>query len=257
MVSASASSLSPSDSGTPGGNTSLSPANHANASGVGALVRKELFQCGILCVASLLGCGLLTWSTTSNWSFQESIPFRGSSQVPYLNVYLPVDPLVANFSAVGGILAVLMGLLQTAWESTTGTWHFLLYRPASRRRVLTVKLLTGGLLLMICTVIPGLTYGVWASVPGTHVSPFNWGMTWPFWQIWLTIPVVYLGAVQSGLCETRWYGTRLMPIVVAVVICFGMVNVPYWWMIGLPTVIAVVVLQLIAIYHTMRVRDFS
>jgi hypothetical protein len=222
-----------------------------------ALIQKEVYQCGGPCLVALVGCIVLAWWNTVGIYPKSGVPFISGAWVPFVGMLTGSDVLVGNFSVIGGVLAVVMGLMQSAWESIGGTWHFLLYRPVSRRQVLTIKLLTGTGMLMVCTVLPGLAYGLWASTPGTHVSPFAWWMTEKFWQQWLTLPVLYLGAFQSGLSDAPWYGTRLLPVVSTAAICILLPFVPYWWLLALPILIAVLALQLMTVYHTMQVRDFS
>ncbi|MFO1002496.1 MAG: hypothetical protein U0936_19370 [Planctomycetaceae bacterium] len=222
-----------------------------------ALIRKELFQCSGFCLVALLTCAALpSWLYDPNRP--EFPPFTGGFSLYFVGLYSEqLDALVANFSLVGGVLAVVIGLIQSAWESITGTWHFLLYRPASRQKILAIKLVTGTCLLLICTAIPGLAYGIWASTPGTHNSPFGWDMTLGFWQQWLTIPILYLAAFQSGLLDARWYGTRLLPVAAAGALCVLLAIVPHWWFIGLPITCVTVTVQTLTLFHSMQVRDFA
>jgi len=221
-----------------------------------ALIRKEMVQCGGFCIIALIACAALPY-----WFYDENrslaVPFIGGTYVQFVGWVNGSDVLSGNFNFIGGVLASVIGLTQSAGESISGMWHFLLYRPISPRRVLAVKLLSGLCLLMTCTAIPSLAYGIWASTPGTHYSPFEWWMTERFWQQWLTLPVIYLAAFQSGLLDARWYGVRLLPVVAAGAFCFLMITVPYWWIVGLPIVTAVMSCQLVTLFHTMHVRDFS
>ena len=222
-----------------------------------ALIRKELFQCGALCVIAMLAyVAFVGWYSTRGMH-QNAVPFFGGAIVPLFGRVPGIDPVVGNFSLIGGLLAIVMGLMQSAWEFVGGTWHFLLYRPISRRQVLKIKVLTGLSLLMNCTMLPGLLYAVWADSTGTHASPFAWWMTEKFWQQWLTLPVLYLASFQSGLFDARWYGVRLLPVLTAGVLCVVFSLWPFWWLTAFPILVALLVLQSVTLLHTMQTRDFS
>lgn len=222
-----------------------------------ALIRKELFQCSGFCLIALMTCAALPYWLSNPYQQPIRTPFLAGFSAPIENAYTVADVLVGNFSLVGGVLGIVLGLTQTAWESIAGTWHFLLYRPASRRKILAIKLITGSVLLMFSTAIPGMVYGLWASTPGTHSSPFGWWMTEKFWQQWMTIPVMYLAACQSGLLDARWYGTRLLPIVAAGAFCMFLAFVPYWWFVGLPLLLICLIVQLVSLFHFMQTHDFA
>ena len=109
------------------------------------------------------------------------------------------------------LLAIVLGLRQSAWERLRGTYPFLLHRPARRSAVFATKMAVGLGLLLLTAAVPIVGYGVWASLSGTHASPFEWSMSAPAWSCWLSLPLGYLGAFISGIFAARWYGTRLLP----------------------------------------------
>ena len=43
-------------------------------------------------------------------------------------------------------------------------------------------------MMRLTAAAPILLYGWWASVPGTHPTPFEWDMTGPAWILWLGLP---------------------------------------------------------------------
>jgi hypothetical protein len=141
--------------------------------------------------------------------------------VPGMPQEMEFPPFVAGqfqgfFALLTGVFAITLGFRQTAWESSQGTFLFLLHRPISRQAVFYIKLATGSLILVSCAAVPILLYGWWAATPGQIASPFRWSWTLSAWCIiGSTIPT-YLGAFLSGLRPARWLGTRLLPLVAAI-----------------------------------------
>ena len=93
-----------------------------------ALIRKELIQCGVLCAVATLAYIAFAWWYSTIGVHQRAIPFTSGASVPVFGHVAGMDPVVGNFSIIGGVLAAAMGLVQSAWESIGGTWHFLLHR---------------------------------------------------------------------------------------------------------------------------------
>ena len=154
-------------------------------------------------------------------------------------------------------LAIALGFRQTMWESFRGTWLFLLHRPMSRNRLIGVKLLVGLALYLICTALPILVYACWASVPGTHASPFEWAMTAHAWMTWFCFTMLYLGAFLCGMREARWHGTRLLPLIAAGFAAFAVGVTPLWPGPGTGTVLVMDAALLAGICLVSRTRDFS
>ena len=170
------------------------------------------------------------------------------------------DPILFPLALVTGVLAVVLGFRQTVWESTFGTDQFLLHRPLSRLEIVGVKLLVGTVVLIACSFLPILIYAWWAATPGTHASPFEWSMTWPFWRVSLLLVAVYLGSFLSGIRPARWFGTRLAPLAAAVFLLCVFVAVPWWsilWSLGWAAAAVLVdVLLITSILFAVQTRDF-
>jgi len=145
------------------------------------------------CFVTVGMVGVFPWST----SFDYVLPFVTES---------------SHLSTVAFGLAIGLGLKQSAWESYTGTYLFLLHRPIERRLIMAVKIAVGLFVYGITMSIPLLVLALWAATPGTHASPFFWSMTVPAWQGLLTGALLYLGSFLSGLGQGRWYGSRLLPL---------------------------------------------
>jgi hypothetical protein len=218
-----------------------------------ALARKELREVvGIaavalagylMLVASLMGARVFDWF--------PGMP-RGASEVPFTG-----GEFIEFFMIVSVLLAVALGFRQSAWESSRGTFLFLLHRPLRRETIFLLKLAVGMGVLVLCMSLPILLYGMWAAVPGRHPSPFAWSMSEPAWQILLETPLLYLGAFLSGLRPARWFGTRLLPLIAAALFMFFVDTVPWWWSLGLPLTVLVCGLLVSNICYVARVRDYA
>ncbi|MGD9126699.1 MAG: hypothetical protein PVH19_04900, partial [Planctomycetia bacterium] len=146
---------------------------------------KELREIWFIAIGAVVLSGLLL--------FAIMVPkvsyffFALGAHVPFVE-----DPFIGIFCGLAAAMAFLLGLWQTFGESLRGTYPFLLHRPAGRTWLMGVKLLVGLVTLMVVSAVPLLIYGLWAATPGTHASPFEWGMTVPTWGIWFVMPVLYL-----------------------------------------------------------------
>ena len=165
------------------------------------------------------------------------------------------DTFLAMFAWVAVGLALALGYRQSVGESARGTYEFLLHRPASRERLIGAKLLTGGMLYLVCSAVPILMYAWWAATPGTHAGPFEWSMTGLAWRIWISLTVLYLGSFLSGIRPGRWKATRLLPMLGAGLIVALICVIPWWPVFGL-VVVVLNVLLVTNIFFVARTRDF-
>jgi hypothetical protein len=196
----------------------------------------------LVLVASLMGAKVFDWI--------PAIP-SGTQEVPFTGVGFTVF-----FTFVSVVFAVALGFRQSVWESARGTYLFLLHRPVPRNVVFLVKLGVGLGVLLACASLPIVLYGGWASVPGTHPSPFAWSMTEPAWQMALLMPLLYLGAFLSGLRPGRWFGTRLFPLVASVVVVVLLADLR-WWSLGFPLALVLSALLVGNVCFVARVRDYA
>jgi hypothetical protein len=196
---------------------------------------REIWSFAALAVALFAGlvCNQIgKWNALLNL-FLGWIPGLKPCACPSLFPFLH-DSFQTPFTFVAAALAIVLGLRQSAWEPSQGTAHYLLHLPLSRSSLFLSKLFVGIGLLLACTLLPIVSYGVWASTPGTHAAPFEWSMARPVFQIWLTMPLIYLGAFLAGIRPARWYGSRLLPLVAVALPAFLLQYVPNWWLLGLP-----------------------
>jgi hypothetical protein len=215
-----------------------------------ALIIKELRECGLyaglalLAVVHYLGEGMdLPLVPGFSYGRQNEIPFIAEGRENTVVV-------------IAMVAAAVLGLHQTVWESWRQTTLFLLHRPVPREWLFYGKLITGAALLVAITAIPLLAYCLWAVTPGTHASPFFWGMTESWWR---TVPmalVCYLGAFLAGLRPARWLGSRTWPLLTAVLTVVALKYVPVWAPVFYLGSIALSVLLLLSILHTARMREY-
>ena len=185
-----------------------------------ALLWKELRECGLYAAIALLalmhflGAGMdqPLIPLISNGRAGE-IPFVSASGEFSRETY---------FSSVAILAAIVLGLHQTLWESWRQTTLFLLHRPLPRSQIFLGKLAAGSLLLAIVVGGPLLIYCFWAATPGTHASPFYWGMTESWWRSVVAALVCYLGAFLTGLRPAYWLGSRTWPLLAALVMSVGL-----------------------------------
>ena len=175
-------------------------------------------------------------------------------------------PFINDFSCTlilitGGCFAVVVALWQTIWETSRGTFLFLLHRPVTRNAVIGTKLAVGVALCLLVCGGPLLYYTLWAAAPGTHDSPFAWSMTIDDWFNFSLIPMVYLGAFISGLRHAHWFASRFFPIFAAVLVALLCQSVwdslPAWRIAVVAVSIAIEAAAVYVIFYLAKVRDYS
>jgi hypothetical protein len=197
----------------------------------------------MMLVASLMGARVFDWF--------PGMP-RGTREVPFIG-----SEFMTFFTFVTVLYAIALGFRQSAWESTRGTYLFLLHRPVRREAIFLLKLAMGVGMFVLCASIPVLLYGVWAAIPGHHASPFEWSMTEAAWEIILEIPMLYLGAFLSRLRPGRWFGTRLLPLIATATIVVLVDMIPWWWPLGFPLTMLLYGLVATSVCFVERVRDYA
>jgi hypothetical protein len=193
-------------------------------------------------VVNLMGARLFDWV--------PGVP-QGTLEVPFTG-----GGFTTFFVLVSVLFAVALGFRQSAWESSRGTYLFLLHRPVSRDVVFLTKLATGAAVYFACAGLPIVLYGWWAAVPGHHASPFAWSMTAPAWQTTLLMLLLYLGAFHSGLRPGRWFGTRLLPLLAAALAVVLLDNLR-WWPFGFLLAGLLAGLLVSNVCFVARTRDYA
>ena len=217
-----------------------------------ALAIKELRESAAIIAVTALAMLWLLGSYTG-WKFPWANANDVSALIPFVS-----SSFVPGLIFIGGAAAIGLGLKQTVWENFGNRYYSLLHRPMPRPTIFLVKITVGLSALFLLTAIPVLTYGSWAATPGTHATPFFWGMTMDAWRTCLAMPSIYLGAILSGIRPARWIGTRLLPLLGAcafTLLAFGMWFTVGWWLgLGMLAVLDFVLLRLIL--ATAELRDY-
>ncbi len=221
-----------------------------------ALVYKELRETGWIALVGLAA----HLAFVAGYAGYPLLPFAGHSYSASGRTEIPfLDDFTSTFCMVSIALAVALGLRQTVGESVHGTWLVLLHRPAGMGQLLATKLAVGWGLYFLCGLMAILTYAAWASMPGTHPSPFFWWMTADAWAAWGIIGIVYPAAFLAGLRPARWFGTRLLPLAAAVPLAMApfLVSFLHWELLDIAVFLLVAACLVGLIYFTARTRDFS
>ena len=177
-------------------------------------------------------------------------PATRMGEIPFYS-----DGFALQLAVIAFLLAVALGLRQSLGDFLGDAYLFLLHRPASRTQVVASKLLVGLTLLLVCCAGPVLLYAWWASLPGTHASPFDWSMTRTVWWVLPAMTPVYLGAFLSGLRPAAWFGTRLAPLAAVLVVATLVVELP--WTAALPLLVVVDALLIGLILYVGETRDYA
>jgi ABC-type transport system involved in multi-copper enzyme maturation permease subunit len=223
-----------------------------------ALVRKELRETRAFAALALALYFIYLSKLTGTLSPLLTSLF---GLVPGMNAEVSDVPFVEdNFLNIlffiGVALAITLGFRQSAWEPSQGTALYLLHLPLARNSIFLTKLSTGLGLLLVCTLLPIVTYATWAAMPGTHAGPFEWSMTGQAFHIWLLVPLAYLGAFASGIRPARWFGSRLLPLLSVALPGIYLYLLPHWWLIAFPLLLLVAAILVSDILWEAETRDF-
>lgn len=198
--------------------------------------------CYLALVISLMG-GMVFYWVPGMPNHVEEIPFISGG-------------FMGGFTLISLAFATALGFRQSAWESSRGTYLFLLHRPIRREAVFSIKLAMGAGVLLFGAGVPIVLYGCWAATPGCHAGPFEWSMSAPAWQLFSLAPLVYLGAFLSGLRPARWFGTRLLPLAASLSLVY-LIYVPAGWLLGMSLSLSVGCLLAANVCFVARVRDYA
>ena len=118
------------------------------------------------------------------------------------------------------------------------------------------KLAAGGALLLLAAALPVLILALWAELPGTHASPFVWGMTAQTFRLCFAATTVYLAACLCGLRPARWYGSRVLPLIPAALVMMWVYITVWWPVTGWIVVLVVDVAYLAALLDAVQSREY-
>jgi hypothetical protein len=168
---------------------------------------------------------------------------------------------IMRYLYISAALAIALGLRQTLGESIVGTYSFLFHRPATRQWLISMKLLTGLAVYLLCALLPIAVYGLIAATPGTHASPFFWSMTLPTLLAWLAITPLYFGAFLSGIRPGSWFFSRLFPLagagMAAITTALVHIDLDYGFAVSLIPIILVDIWLISQIKFVVKTRDYA
>ena len=176
-----------------------------------ALMRKEFRAISRLIALALLADGLLLSDLTGQSYWLHS----SASQSGF---FLVQSDWLLRFGFLVAGIASMLGLAMSMDDGLRGTWQFALFRPASRRAYIGVKLLVGGAMTLALSVFPVLVYSIWAARPGNVAAPFRLSLLQPAIEACGWSVVVFLGAFLSGIRPAKWWWSRLWPLATSVVL---------------------------------------
>ena len=227
-----------------------------------ALTYKELRETlgvALLGLAGMLFVAMLHIDWSLIYLSQVSWGLSGQhNEIPFVG-----DSFVFQFGLAAFALATALGWRQATADFTGGAQLFLLHRPIGRRRIYATKIVVGLALYLACGLAPIVLYGWWASLPGTHASPFEWSMTSAAWLTWLSMTAIYLGAFLSGIRPAAWLGTRLAPLAAALMPVFmiaameALIVSPVAFLITPLLLVAVDTALAVSILYVVSHRDFA
>lgn len=186
----------------------------------------------------------LRWASSRNAAWIHAVPFHGEGWTTWV-------------LAVGMIGGAVLGLWQTFGESVQGTWGFYLHRSMDKAALVLAKAGVGLAWLLLCLAVPLVIYAVWAAIPGTHASPFEWWMTGPVVRAWAFASVGHLAGFLCGLRPARWWVSRFFPALAVGLLWLTVVIEPWTaW----PAWLAILVadgLLIASIIEVTRERDWG
>lgn len=227
-----------------------------------ALILKELRSLTRVIALALLADGWMLSELTgqSHW-------VRGDIELQAGFALAQTDWLIW-FGFLLASIATVVGLAMSLDDGLRGTWAFALFRPVSRRTYIGAKLLVGGVVTLVLSMLPVVVYSMWAARPGNVAAPFRWSQLQPAIEACGWSVVVFLGAFLSGIRPAKWWWSRLWPLVTTVTLGmwfwlasfdpqldFGplMPTTPQYWVVCLAMVIALSV----SILAVVEEREFA
>ena len=110
------------------------------------------------------------------------------------------------------IAGLLMGVVQSLFETKVDNWGFMVHRPVRRVVTFAGKCAAGLLLLYAALALPCLIATAWAARPGHLAIPFQGRMALPMLADVFNAGCYYFAGMVLTLRRARWFGTRIMPL---------------------------------------------
>ena len=113
---------------------------------------------------------------------------------------------------VAPLAGLLMGVVQTLFETRPDNWAFVVHRPKSRLAIFVAKCAAGLFLLYVSLALPCLIAASWVARPGNLAIPFQRRMTLSILADVLGAGCWYFVGMVLTLRRAKWLGTRLLPL---------------------------------------------
>ena len=165
------------------------------------------------------------WAALIFGAFLVVVYFQVRSAPAYLMFELAQPPQTV-FAPLAGLL---MGLVQSLFETRPDNWAFVVHRPVPLWRIFIAKCTAGLLLLYVSVELPFLLAALWAAQPGHLAAPFQARMILPTLAIALNAGVYYFVAIVITLRRSRWFGTRVLPLGLALASSIAIAYATEFW----------------------------
>ena len=156
------------------------------------------------------------------------------------------EPLVLfrflEFLWLAPLAGLVMGAVQTLFETKPDNWGFAVHRPVARAAVFIGKCAAGLLLLYAALIVPCLIAAAWAAQPGHVPIPFQSRMICPMLADAFNAGCYYFTGMVLMLRKARWFGTRLLPVGLALLSSAATVMFigPFWVAIAFIALVQVI-----------------
>jgi len=113
---------------------------------------------------------------------------------------------------VAAVAGLVMGLVQTLFETQPDNWAFVVHRPIPRVVIFGAKCAAGLLLLYVSLGLPCVMAATWAATPGNLPMPFQSRMVLPLLADVLAGGCFYFAGMILALRQASWFRSRLLPL---------------------------------------------
>jgi hypothetical protein len=110
------------------------------------------------------------------------------------------------------LAGLLMGIVQTLFETRPDNWAFTVHRPVPRLQIFIAKSAAGLVLLYGSLMLVTAIASIWAARPGHIDVPYQFRMSLPMVSDDLISGCYYFVGMVLALRRARWLGSRMLPL---------------------------------------------
>lgn len=206
-----------------------------------ALIIKELRENFKWLVMGLAVSLLLTWAAVP-----KSLDSLGDSLCEYLGF-------------TGAILAFVLGISQSVWDTRDNQAGFLFHRGQSRNQILASKLIAAAAIYAVALGIPLLLATIYfAAIGPQHLPVRPLQVLEPAILVTLCF-LIHPATMLMILRPSRWLGTKLLPLIAPLFICFMFATTKYnswYWLMAFGMFFTLLVLLGAGIFYP-RIQKMS